>query len=653
MSTINQKLDDLLDNVIQNSGGLFTESHRYRKSFEKGVYACSFLLPNKRTRANIGVDRELLLVASTFEDQQQRTLKFIRDEIETSSGRLESAIAMVVHLDNDGNDKLSSWGTEAGISIIPLNATTKIASEDDLERRISAHLYSHDPFDVSGPVSSDTAFFGRREAAIDLARQLQTGQIRSCLGIRKIGKTSIINRVLLEIKRSYNCICVMIDCSKDEVFESTAAQLLASLAGSVKAARSDPGNYCSIHVESINPSMVEARALLEAEIRSCDKPLIVIFDEVDYITPGSPTSRHWKTAFNGFWRNLRSIYQECSRVGKTFSLLVGGVSTYWFTVEEIDGVENAALAFVPEEFLSPMPTGASVAMLKRLGRIAGLTITDDAAKYISTSTGNIPFWSRKCASYIHRHVGSDRRPLQVDLESATPMVDKFIEEEGSAIAEVALSHLFRVHPDTAVAAAEVSDRGTTELSQASLRTLRRYGVIGESGNFSGAMIETAYASLMTRRDTNTVEKPEPTRARDSLGDWAEDLSVVNKRRNLLEKRLRNITLNFLRFDALNNKALPSLRENILKVVPEGKRLVLSNLTADEVMERLDWLELTRIILRKWPLFEGIFGDKQKFQQNSDLINQRPDAHAKAFDQADFALYRRALSQIEEGVSKLG
>ena len=56
-------------------------------------------------------------------------------------------------------------------------------------------------------------------------------------------------------------------------------------------------------------------------------------------------------------------------------MLIGGVSTYWFTVESIDGVENAVLAFIPEEYLSPMPEGATVAMLRRLGRIAGLQLT--------------------------------------------------------------------------------------------------------------------------------------------------------------------------------------------------------------------------------------------------------------------------------------
>ena len=47
--------------------------------------------------------------------------------------------------------------------------------QSSLEKVLCVELYSHDPFDVTGPVSDDQNFFGRREEAIDLARKLQKG----------------------------------------------------------------------------------------------------------------------------------------------------------------------------------------------------------------------------------------------------------------------------------------------------------------------------------------------------------------------------------------------------------------------------------------------------------------------------------------------
>jgi hypothetical protein len=96
-----------------------------------------------------------------------------------------------------------------------------------------------------------------------------------------------------------------------------------------------------------------------------------------------------------FWRNLRTIYREIAREQGAFSVLVAGVSAHWFTVKSIDAVENATLAFVPEEYLSPMPQRATVAMLRRLGRVAGLQFDKSSAEMIALAAGNMPYWARK------------------------------------------------------------------------------------------------------------------------------------------------------------------------------------------------------------------------------------------------------------------
>ncbi|AGI68757.1 hypothetical protein OAN307_c32380 [Octadecabacter antarcticus 307] len=65
-----------------------------------------------------------------------------------------------------------------------------------------------------------------------------------------------------------------------------------------------------------------------------------------------------------------------------------------------------------------------------------------------------------------------------------------------------------------------------------------------------------------------------------------------------------------------------------------------------------WPELTSLLSKNWPVFEAIFGNKKAMETNSELINDRPDAHTKEWDEADFALYRRSLTWFEERVAKL-
>ncbi len=304
--TVESQIDSLLDRFANASAGLFEINNRYQTAYEQGIYGCAIAKPTKRMKNTLGVDREVLVVVSTFTDQQQRTIKFLKKEIEKSAGRLENTVSIVMHNDPEGNLKLKNWGRDQGISILPIYGTSKLGSPDELERLLCAELYSHDPFDVTGPVSDDANFYGRREEAIDLARKLQKGQIRSCLGIRKVGKTSIINRILKEIQKNYECVCIMLDCSRDDVWSLNAAQLLDSIRHTIEQAMRTPNRYASIQAIESDIDIKTARDGLETAVLDCDKPLVLVFDEIDYITPGSPTRPAWKSEFRAGSGNLNS-----------------------------------------------------------------------------------------------------------------------------------------------------------------------------------------------------------------------------------------------------------------------------------------------------------------------------------------------------------
>jgi hypothetical protein len=65
-----------------------------------------------------------------------------------------------------------------------------------------------------------------------------------------------------------------------------------------------------------------------------------------------------------------------------------------------------------------------------------------------------------------------------------------------------------------------------------------------------------------------------------------------------------------------------------------------------------WPELTGLVTVNWQIFEAVFGDRKLFEEHAGIINDRPDAHAKEWDAADFALYRRSLQWLEERLAKL-
>lgn len=649
--SIESELRGLVDAFTGAVAGLFEITGQYPVTFEQGVYSCVIAKPSKRLRSALGVDREILVVCSNFRDQQQRSIKLVKREIDQSNGRFESTLAIFVHQDSEGNGKLKNWGRDQGVSILPVYEPDLTGNSADLERTLCGELYSHDPFDVTGPVSDDANFFGRRDEAIDLARKLQRNQIRSCLGIRKIGKTSIINRVVQEVTTNHNCLCVMVDCSRDDVWSFDAAALMAAITDSIGRANSERLRYVAIKKVAAGQVLVDARERLETTISESDVPVVVIFDEIDYITPGSPTASHWKQEFNPFWRNFRSVYQEISRGRRNLSLLVGGVSTYWFTVESVEGVENAALAFVPDEYLSPMQEGATIAMLKRLSKSAGLRFDDKSYELIASTSGNMPFWARKCCSWINDQVPVCDRPVEIDFKQVEPMVQAFAKEEGASIAAVALRHLFRVHPGVEEAAFLCADGQSVRVDANMLRVLNKYGVTDRSNRVSAEMIANGLGSI-ERSPTSVPQRSAGEVESSLLDEWAEDIAAISKRRNVLERKLRDLVLNWIRHNSANDKTRPSTKERILSVVPADQRTAFANISADALIEKLLWTQLVQLIEREWDLFGRVFGDKPGFRTNCALINDRFDAHAKSADKADFALYRRALTQIEERINRL-
>lgn len=174
------------------------------------------------------------------------------------------------------------------------------------------------------------------------------------------------------------------------------------------------------------------------------------------------------------------------------------------------------------------------------------------------------------------------------------------------------------------------------------------------------MIKRALAGLRTAQldVANAPDIPRseafPTPGSSNLREWAEELATLGIRRNLLERRLRAIFLNFVRFDSLGNTSQNlNVRQRIARSISERRRKELEHLSAENMVSRFTWKELTGLIGgREWTLFERIFGDKKQFGETSDVVNDRFDAHAKDADIADIALYRRALTYLEGKVEKI-
>lgn len=660
---ISQLIENIMNQFAKNAAELVTLTQRDILQLminEKVIYYGKiYAKPSKRLARLLSIESEILVLVSAFREQQFRTVAQMRELIEKSDGRLEQTVAILIHCEPYAENKIKKWGRMKGLSILPLYYDEKnFPDGDKLEANLVGELFSHDPFDITGPVSDDSQFYGRRTEALDLARKLNTGQIRSYLGIRKVGKTSLLNRSIIEAQKHYSAKCAVIDCSKDNIWSLTAAQLMVAISETVTRLNMIEDTQIVVSPSTENNTINEAADKLLLEINKCPNSILLFFDEIDYITPGSPTGMHWKNDFNIFWRNLRAVYQDTCRYKHNLGIFISGISSKWFMVESINGIENAALAFVPEEYLTPMPKGASEQMIRILARTSGLQFEATGEDIISGFCSDIPYWIRKACSYLHRKIPIMNRPYKIPPEEIKTLLNEFLEQEGGVLSRVAIMHLLKVFPELQDVIIKVYKKEFHSCPKIYLNILEKYGVIKSNPmSISGELMEEGIKLFIDIIEDNvttnatftdeTTQKVIDHLEFETYDEWADELAILNRDRNILERRLRQIVVNFIRMDFLNNKNKGTVTDRILKIIESSKKNMYSNLSPEQIVEKFYWSDLVKLIEKEWNLFDKLFSDKNKFQLHSLNVNLRSDAHANDADRADIALERNSIRWFED------
>jgi hypothetical protein len=81
---------------------------------------------------------------------------------------------------------------------------------------------------------------------------------------------------------------------------------MQSLAVAIQNVTDRADRYLTVSAVASGQTPPQATAALEKAIKATSKPILIFIDEVDYITPGSPTSTLWKLEFNKFLEKLQS-----------------------------------------------------------------------------------------------------------------------------------------------------------------------------------------------------------------------------------------------------------------------------------------------------------------------------------------------------------
>jgi hypothetical protein len=132
-------------------------------------------------------------------------------------------------------------------------------------------------------------------------------------------------------------------------------------------------------------------------------------------------------------------------------------------------------------------------------------------------------------------------------------------------------------------------------------------------------------------------------------EWADLLGEVSRARNVLERTLRDFIAAAIRGECAKPSNTRRPVELVISSVRAERRIELQGRNLAAVLKALYWQELVAVLKKNWTVFEPYFNDRKQVELWADVINDRPDAHAKEIDGAELALQRRAITWFEDRI----
>ena len=170
-----------------------------------------------------GTVREILLWASEHLTFQARTVEQAQREIEDNQPRLsdEFYCIVIVPLD-EARDEIR----EAAASLLPEYIGLSFADvrqchpmgTDSFTALLQSQLFSRDLYRVSTALTKPRGFYGRQSILADVVNVLRTGRSNvGIFGLRKMGKTSLLYRILETLRGTRRVFVAHVDLERFEI----------------------------------------------------------------------------------------------------------------------------------------------------------------------------------------------------------------------------------------------------------------------------------------------------------------------------------------------------------------------------------------------------------------------------------------------------
>ena len=368
------------------------------------------LEPEDYIKEGFGIEKETILVISQYETMEDRTIRATEKLYQKYpfKNRVDNLCYFLVSKDDNVIDWLNLYYDASTNSRIIIPFSIKEITENKTNQwfirdRLRKYSFDKDLFGYTLPLQNDNSFFGRQQILGRYIDSIKRCQNRGVFGLRKTGKTSLLFKISRTLKEQKIGHVFFYDCKNPQVRKKRWNELLYDINVSI-AGRLGIKNFES-GVSELD--CVSSFKYLMKKASERNTKIILIFDEIEYISYFAKQDSHWGNDYFDFWQTLWSEQSTYANL----CFIICGVNAYITEKDSINGIQNPLFGIIQSEYLTGLTYDETTTMIKTLGKRMGLRFEHDAIQLLYEQYGGHPMLTRMACSWLNRSFAEDQRPI--------------------------------------------------------------------------------------------------------------------------------------------------------------------------------------------------------------------------------------------------
>ena len=607
-------------------------------------YRYFLVKPTDSFSEQFNIKREIVVVFSAYENFEPRTFDAISEAYKNFPQRLrlDRICSIVISRDRKVVEKVKDiLKSDVEMQVIVPFSYAELEAGDKTQliiQRFKNHFYARDLFAFESPLKRDIYFFGRREYVHDLMNRQRSGENSGVFGLRRSGKTSVLEAIG-RASALMNIICVFIDCQDLYHYRWNKALYYTLKRIAEKMQLDMPSDESEYTEESAN-SLFETD--LELLLISTENNILLLYDEVEHISPGLAMKKEWKEGndFIIYWQTIRSNYR---RRGEKFTFILAGTNPSAIERISINGHDNPLYnQLSTNTYLPPFSVESVKEMVNKLGGYMGLCFDDIVCASLTKDFGGHPYLIRHFCSEINTYLTKEHltRPIKVTTAIYNAVMPIFVDGKADNYCRLITQVLQDYYPEEYKFLENLALGNSIETINSDpsiIQHLIGYGIIENNQGMLDYRIDVLKKYMSRKYSYNrqnlTLEEK-----------WAQ----ISERRNRVEPKLRQIVKvqmkAFYGPKEAKIRVLNSMRSDLKDKYKELNYEDLFNPSKCEVYLSM----LGNIIVYNWDVFAKIFNkSKNTVKSHFTLLNDlRKECHAAPVTDDEMQTFRGTIGYFE-------